>query len=222
MYRMKKNIPFITTLLFTAVLSIGISYAAWNTPSVVPPSNNIASPVTALPVSQVKNGDLSVNTFAALGNGSFKQRVLFNGTILALDPSTNTPTFRIGGINSAGATVSVNTTVSHDVVSQETIGSSKLKNTTLSPLCSDGSGNVVLCGSAPVAPRVGTAVSSMCDACTVLYVASPATSIRPGASVYTDQNLTTPYSNTTIGDQNGTVYLLNGNQVSTSTVSSCS
>ena len=142
---MKTYIPAISTILFTTLISIGISYAAWNTPTATPPADAIATPITAISPAQVKPAGLSVNTFAALGNASFKQRVLANGMLVSIDPTTPVQIFRIGGVNAAGTTIDVDTTISHDLISGDTLGSSYLKNTTLNPLCGDSTGTVVLC-----------------------------------------------------------------------------
>jgi hypothetical protein len=146
---MKKNLSRITILLLILSISIGVSYAANWTPGAAPGDSIVPPPITALDTDQVKPGSLSVNTFAALGNGRLKQDALFAGVLQAVGTDPNLK-FRIGGTSSTGQLVHVDTTVSGNVTSGKTLGSSELRNTTLNPLCTDGSGHIIFCGQAPL------------------------------------------------------------------------
>jgi hypothetical protein len=148
-----------TTKIFTTlkvigiaiVLSVGLSYAAiqdttWN-PG-VPMADNVDVPINRTDRFQEKKGALSVNTFAALGDGQLMQQAFFRGTVKGIDVGSTDPTLEIGGTSTNGSSRRVVTTVYGDWNSGQTIGSTELRNTTLQRLCSEEDGRVVLCGQA--------------------------------------------------------------------------
>lgn len=138
---MKKTISTLKLIALGIILSVGISYAAlWTGPTAAAPGGNVDAPITALVDAQEKLGNLSVNTFAALGNSALKQRAFFRGPVKGIDPGSSDPTLEIGG----GATRVV-TTVNGNLNSGRTIGSTELINNVMNPLCADDAGHVVLC-----------------------------------------------------------------------------
>jgi|GEM_PF-5089883 len=215
---MKKNLLRVTLLLAVLTISIGISYATW-TPGTAPTSNVIPTPITAIEIDQIKPGSLSVNTFAALGSGRLKQDALFAGKLNAVGTDPNLK-FRIGGTNSDKKTVNVDTTVSGNVISGKTLGASELRNTTLNPLCADSAGHIIFCSGSSQPPVViGNDLHPACLGPDPLY--STSTSITTGTYLYLNQELTQPYDATKIGDENGNLYNMVGNRVTTPKGVSC-
>lgn len=145
---MNKFTSSIKLVVLGVILSVGLSYAAFQsttwTPG-APLTDNVDSPITAGPVLQDKQGGLSVNTFAALGNAELKQQAFFRGPVKGIDVGSANPTLEIGGTTTGGTSARVVTTVNGNLNSGVTIGSTELKNTTLNRLCSDDKGHVVFC-----------------------------------------------------------------------------
>lgn len=145
---MNKFTSTIKLVILGIILSVGLSYAAtWTGPTGVAPANNVDVPVNAGPTLQDKQGGLSVNTFAALGDAQLKQQAFFRGPVKGIDVGSTNPTLEIGGTSTTGATKRVVTTVNGNLNSGATIGSTELKNTTLNTLCSDDRGHIVFCPS---------------------------------------------------------------------------
>lgn len=142
----KKIVSTLGLLIAVLGLSIGVSYvaAAWSEPTGTPPANNLYVPVNATQNAQAKQSGLSVNTFAALGNGSLQQDVFFKGQVKGINPGSLNTTLRIGGVGTNGPR-RVFTTINGNVTSQQTLGSSELINTTMNTLCADDTGQVVFC-----------------------------------------------------------------------------
>lgn len=143
----KKIASTIGLLIAVLGLSVGISYvsAAWSDPTGGAPTNNLNVPVNATQNAQAKQSGLSVNTFAALGNGSLEQDVFLKGQLNGIEPGSTNPTLRIGGAGTAPTPQRVLTTVNGNVSSQKTIGSSELINPSYTPVCADETGQFVLC-----------------------------------------------------------------------------
>ncbi len=236
---MKKNLQLIITLIIVLAVSVGISYAVdnWSDPTAAAPGSNVPTPITALVPAQVKPGGLSVNTFAAHGDGRLKQQALFNGELRAVDPENENPVFRIGGKNSERSTqypegklINVDTAVSRDVISEGnpdeigTLGSSTLINNNYNRLCTAKfSGQVIFCsGSGGSGGTASVRVYDSCRPSLLLYALPGVTIIETGVSVFRDENLTIPYDGSKIGGEgqveynydmiNNRVLLPSGNQ----------
>lgn len=143
----KKIASTIGLLIAVLALSVGISYvsAAWSDPTGGAPTNNLNVPVNATQNAQAKQSGLSVDTFAALGNGSLEMDVFLKGQLNGIEPGSTNPTLRIGGSGTAPTPQRVLTTVQGNVSSQKTIGSSELINPSYTPVCADETGQFVLC-----------------------------------------------------------------------------
>ncbi len=148
---MKKYLPIIKTSLALLVFAIGVSYvfAAFPAPT--------SAPATTIPpvhtgADQVKQGDLSVQTFAAANSVAFNggpTSVWFEKSIRGVNPTDPTvplldSTVRFGGTSRNG-------TYNTSIVANGNIGTtygftaSSLQNTLSSNLCADATGKIVTC-----------------------------------------------------------------------------
>lgn len=165
---MKKFIPSLQLIILGVILSVGLSYAAIQSPIWNPGAplvDNVDVPINAGTGLQEKKEGLSVNTFAALGDAQLMQQAFFRGPVKGIDVGSSNPTLEIGGVSTTGMPKRVVTTVNGNLDSGATIGSTELKNTTLTRLCADTSGHVVLCPSGSGSGGTGGGGSSTYASC---------------------------------------------------------
>lgn len=156
--QIKKNL---IVILFGGALvyALNVASAAFVEPKGSAPTNNIDTPVTVLPQSQIKNGGLSVGTFLANGVSVFQQHTFFPGTIKGQDAGGTDAALQIGGTDTTtGTTLSVDATATGNVHSDKSLGSVELVTQKKSRLCGDDQGHVVFC------PQLAPALANLINA----------------------------------------------------------
>jgi hypothetical protein len=155
----QKTFSIVIVSIIAVIFAIGLSYvsAAWTNPSGTPPSANLAAPVNASVVDQVKEEGLSVGTFVANQDSHFFQRVHFRGLLNGGTPGASNATLHIGGVSTDTDTNTyrVAADIRGSVKSQGTLGATELINSSLNSLCADYAGHVILC-TPPAADNVIT------------------------------------------------------------------
>jgi hypothetical protein len=144
-YTFPKNTRY---LLFGIAMASAISIASaatFNAPTAAAPAANIPVPLHVGP-DQVKNGDLSVNTFSAMANAQFKQQTFLNGTVFGSTPSNtqSASTVPIGD-----STTPENAKVSDSISAVGHIQSAKTANSSSQNLCAGTDGTIVTCSKTP-------------------------------------------------------------------------
>ncbi|MDB5254873.1 MAG: hypothetical protein JWL92_249 [Candidatus Nomurabacteria bacterium] len=124
--------------------ALGLAHAgSYTLPSAAAPGSNVDVPLHTGP-SQVKDGSLSVGTFAAYQDAVFSQQVLLNGTVFGGQPGNASSTLKVG-IPGYATNISANGGVA--VVGNIANGSVKS-----AALCADTNGTIVACA-APSTPH---------------------------------------------------------------------
>jgi hypothetical protein len=134
-------------LVLIPLLFIAIGVSAYGGPSGAPTTNNTPGPVSIGPLNEVKNGGLSVTTFAARGDSLFGQDVYFGGQVVGGFPSATTSAIAIGDTTTAVATV-VSGSLRAATAQSDTLSHS---DTNVKPVCALADGTFVLCSAPPTA-----------------------------------------------------------------------
>lgn len=120
--------------------AVGSVYAAtWTQPTASAPSNNVPTPLHTGD-SQVKNGGLSVGSFAAYDNSLFDQKVYFKGIIRGGTPDQTNSQVTIGDADAV-----THAAIAGNVTTTDFLQNEAMANPSGTNLCADASGNVVLC-----------------------------------------------------------------------------
>lgn len=141
-----KNIAYV---VFGLAVAYGLSFAsaAFDTPAAAAPGANIDVPLHMGP-NQVKDGGLSVGSFADMQDASFKQQTFIDSTIYGGAPwyGPGSPVY-FGDMSISPAHLRVN----GDVRVAGALQSDSVKNSQNESLCADSNGKMYPCG-APVPP----------------------------------------------------------------------
>jgi hypothetical protein len=137
-HAMIQNLKYV---LFAGVIALGISaYAApFANPAGSAPSGNVSAPLHTGP-DQIKDGGLSVGTFAAFKNAQFSQQAFFNGTINGVADDDGNSWLNLGDANRL-----VNASVAGNIGATDYIKSTPLSNDASKILCAKTDGTITLC-----------------------------------------------------------------------------
>jgi hypothetical protein len=138
-------------LAFGLVLAVAVG--SIHAQTTTPPGGNIDAPLHTGP-SQIKDGGLSVNAFAAYQDASFNQQVFFNGAVFGGQPGAGSSTVSIGDAN-APANIAADGAEN----TSGTITSASVANQSNHTLCADTSGTIIICGNAAPAPTPTSYIS---------------------------------------------------------------
>ena len=156
---MKSFLQQLKPIIICFILILGLSYAsAYDTdpwvpmPGVFDQSKNISAPIDTFSGSNIKNGDLTVNTFSANKDAQFNADTFFSLFVRGIEKGTTNSTVAIGS-SATPARVTVSGTVTSDKAMTVT-GLANGKNfqcdgssetNCLPHICADKAGNVVFC-----------------------------------------------------------------------------
>lgn len=142
MNKKKHTVLLVVALLF--IVNAASASADWFDPVASGPASNVALPLNNGPIAQLKNGGLSVDNFIANAKTLLLQNVYFNGAVYGGTPSDTTSTLRLGQSADLSPT---DFSIKGALTASSGIATTLFKNTqnTVSSLCSDNGGNIVLC-----------------------------------------------------------------------------
>lgn len=137
------------------IFAVGLSYvhAATFTNGANPPANNTATPLNVGINDQIKTGGLAVDSFVANANAELDGSTYFGGA-LEPDPGNANAMINFGGTDPAGVVRAVNMAITGGFSNTGSITSSLLANNSMSPVCADANGDVILCNATTVCSNI--------------------------------------------------------------------
>lgn len=158
----KKIFQNIKYVIIGTVLAVGLSYiahaATFTAPTGIPPANNTATPLNVGTTDQIKQGGLSVATFIANANAELDGNTFFGG-VLHADPTNSTATISFGGMDPKSVERKVALAITGGFGNTGSIASTPLSNTTMSTVCADANGDVILCAVSAVCSNIPAATT---------------------------------------------------------------